>query len=37
MQIILQLCLLALGFVCLVKGADFFVDGAVGRSLVFQN
>ena len=30
MQIILQLALLALGFVMLVKGSDWFVDGAAG-------
>ncbi len=30
MEILLQLVLLALGFVMLVKGADWFVDGAAG-------
>ncbi|MBO5448066.1 MAG: calcium/sodium antiporter [Ruminococcus sp.] len=28
MKIILEIILLAVGFVCLIKGADFFVDGA---------
>ena len=30
MNIIMQMLLLALGFVLLVKGADWFVDGASG-------
>ena len=30
MEIVLQLVLLILGFVMLVKGADWFVDGAAG-------
>lgn len=33
MDIVLQLVLLALGFVMLVKGADLFVDGAAGVAL----
>lgn len=33
MDIVLQLLLLALGFVMLVKGADWFVDGAAGVAL----
>ena len=36
MQIILQLVLLALGFVMLVKGADWFVDGASGIAAKFR-
>ena len=36
MQIILQLGLLALGFVMLVKGADWFVDGAAGIAAKFR-
>ena len=36
MQIILQLALLALGFVMLVKGADWFVDGASGIAAKFH-
>ena len=36
MQIILQLVLLALGFVMLVKGADWFVDGASGIAAKFH-
>ena len=36
MQIILQLLLLALGFVMLVKGADWFVDGASGIAVKFH-
>ena len=30
MQILLQLLLLVVGFVLLMKGADWFVDGAAG-------
>lgn len=30
MEIVIQLLILALGFVLLVKGSDFFVDGAAG-------
>ena len=30
MEMILQMVLLALGFLMLVKGADWFVDGASG-------
>ena len=30
MDMVIQLLLLALGFVLLVKGADWFVDGAAG-------
>ena len=30
MEVILQLGLLVIGFVLLIKGADWFVDGAVG-------
>ena len=30
MEIVLQCFLLALGFLMLVKGADWFVDGAAG-------
>ena len=33
MSVIIQLGLLVLGFVLLVKGADFFVDGAAGIAL----
>ena len=36
MQIILQLALLVLGFVMLVKGADWFVDGASGIAAKFH-
>lgn len=36
MQIILQLLLLVLGFVMLVKGADWFVDGASGIAAKFR-
>ena len=36
MNIILQLLLLALGFVMLVKGADWFVDGASGIAVKFH-
>ena len=36
MQIILQLGLLALGFVMLVKGSDWFVDGAAGIAAKFR-
>lgn len=36
MQIILQVALLALGFVMLVKGADWFVDGASGIAAKFH-
>ena len=35
MDMIIQLLILALGFVCLVKGADWFVDGAVGIATKF--
>ena len=35
MDMIIQILLLALGFVCLVKGADWFVDGAVGIATKF--
>lgn len=35
MDMIFQLLILALGFVCLVKGADWFVDGAVGIATKF--
>ena len=35
MQIVLQLALLALGFVMLVKGSDWFVDGAAGIAAKF--
>lgn len=35
MDTIFQLLILALGFVCLVKGADWFVDGAVGIATKF--
>ncbi|MBP5282915.1 MAG: calcium/sodium antiporter [Lachnospiraceae bacterium] len=30
MDILIQILLLVLGFVCLIKGADWFVDGAAG-------
>ena len=30
MELLIQLLLLALGFVMLVKGADWFVDGSAG-------
>ncbi len=33
---LIQLCLLAVGFVMLVKGADFFVDGASGIAAKFH-
>ena len=36
MQIVLQLVLLALGFVMLVKGSDWFVDGAAGIAAKFR-
>ena len=36
MQLILQLILLALGFTMLVKGADWFVDGAAGIAAKFH-
>ena len=36
MNIILQLGLLALGFVMLVKGSDWFVDGAAGIAAKFR-
>ena len=36
MNIILQLALLALGFVMLVKGSDWFVDGAAGIAAKFR-
>ncbi|MBQ9148345.1 MAG: calcium/sodium antiporter [Oscillospiraceae bacterium] len=36
MQIVLQVALLALGFVMLVKGADWFVDGAAGIAAKFH-
>ena len=36
MEILLQLILLALGFVMLVKGADWFVDGAAGIATKFK-
>ena len=36
MQIVLQLALLALGFVMLVKGSDWFVDGAAGIAAKFR-
>ena len=36
MQIILQLGLLVLGFVMLVKGSDWFVDGAAGIAAKFR-
>ena len=35
MDTIFHLLILALGFVCLVKGADWFVDGAVGIATKF--
>ena len=36
MQIVLQLVLLALGFVMLVKGSDWFVEGAAGIAAKFR-
>ena len=36
MQIVLQLALLAVGFVMLVKGSDWFVDGAAGIAAKFR-
>lgn len=36
MEILLQLALLCLGFVMLVKGADWFVDGAAGIATKFK-
>ena len=36
MNIILQLALLSLGFVMLVKGSDWFVDGAAGIAAKFH-
>ena len=36
MNMILQLLLLAVGFVMLVKGADWFVDGAAGIARKFR-
>ena len=35
MNLILQIGLLALGFFMLVKGADYFVDGAAGIATKF--
>lgn len=35
MEIVLQVLLLAVGFVLLIKGADWFVDGASGIALKF--
>ena len=36
MNIILQLALLAVGFVMLVKGSDWFVDGAASIAAKFR-
>ena len=36
MKIVLQLIMLALGFAMLVKGADFFVDGAASIAAKFK-
>ena len=30
MEILIQICLLVVGFALLVKGSDWFVDGAAG-------
>lgn len=35
MELIFQICLLAIGFLMLVKGADYFVDGAAGIATKF--
>jgi cation:H+ antiporter len=35
MEMLLQFALLVLGFVCLVKGSDWFVDGAAGIATKF--
>ena len=35
MEMVLQVLLLVLGFVCLVKGSDWFVDGAAGIATKF--
>lgn len=35
MEMILQIALLILGFVCLVKGSDWFVDGSAGIATKF--
>ena len=36
MEVLLQIVILALGFAMLVKGADFFVDGAAGIANKFH-
>ena len=36
MEILLQIILLAVGFALLVKGADWFVDGAAGIATKFK-
>ncbi|MCI5730623.1 MAG: calcium/sodium antiporter [Eubacterium sp.] len=36
MEIILYILLLAIGFVLLIKGADFFVDGSAGVARIFK-
>ena len=35
MELLLQICLLVIGFTMLVKGADYFVDGAAGIATKF--
>ena len=35
MEMVLQILILVLGFVCLVKGSDWFVDGAAGIATKF--
>ena len=36
MEMVLQILILVLGFVCLVKGSDWFVDGAAGIATKFR-
>lgn len=36
MEILLNILLLAIGFVLLIKGADFFVDGSAGVARIFK-
>ena len=36
METILYILLLAIGFVLLIKGADFFVDGSAGVARIFK-
>ncbi len=36
MKILLDIVLLVIGFVLLIKGADFFVDGSAGVARIFH-